>query len=101
VDIDRSIMRELAEETGLVASDVVPQPGWQVVFDLARIALIKVLDLRWPAETVRAKVLAHLAKERDPELADIRILRSAADLDPMMPPVMPAFLREAWRTDVR
>ena len=32
--------------------------------------------------TLRARILEHLAREREPELADIRIVRGPADLDP-------------------
>ena len=41
-------------------------------------------------------MLAHLAAQREPELADIRIVRAAADLDPMMPQFVTAFLIDVW-----
>ena len=43
-----------------------------------------------------SRILAHLAREREPELADIRVVRGPADLDPMMPAVVSAFLTHVW-----
>jgi 8-oxo-dGTP pyrophosphatase MutT (NUDIX family) len=97
IDLDGSVMRELAEETGLVASDVVPQSGWHAVFAGPRIGMMKVLQSAEPATTLRARILDYLAAEQQPELCDIRIVRSAADLDPMMPSFIPAFLHEIWK----
>jgi len=37
-------------------------------------------------------MLDHLASEAQPELCDIRIVRSAADFDPAMPAFVTAFL---------
>ena len=54
--------------------------------------MIKVLHARETATALRARILAHLAREREPELADIRIVRGPADFDPMMPPFVTAFL---------
>ena len=45
---------------------------------------------------LRARILAHLAREAQPELADIRIVRGPADFDPMMPPFVTAFLTHVW-----
>jgi hypothetical protein len=62
------------------------------VIDGPRIALIKVLQAREPAEVLRARIVDYLAREAEPELADIRIVRSARDFDPMMPRFVTAFL---------
>src|SRR5437773_1792023 len=43
VDLERSVLRELAEETGLSAETVRPEPGWHAIFDEARIAMVRVL----------------------------------------------------------
>ena len=61
-----------------------------------RIALVRVLHAHAPAAELRARMLAHLAAQREPELADIRIVRAAADLDPMMPQFVTAFLIDVW-----
>ena len=51
------------------------------------------------AAVLRERILDYLAREREPELADIRIVRGAADLDPMMPPFVTAFLRHVWSSE--
>jgi len=92
VDLDFSVRRELREETGLDLAEFIAEPGWTAMFDPPLIALIKVLRSRDSAATLRARVLDHLTHERQPELADLRIVRGAADIDPMMPRFVTAFL---------
>jgi 8-oxo-dGTP pyrophosphatase MutT (NUDIX family) len=97
VDLDASLRRELAEETGLDAGEFEPEPGWYTVFAGARIAQIKVLHARDTAAALRERAIDHLRREQRPELADIRVVRSLADLDPAMPKFVTAFLRNWWR----
>jgi len=96
VDLAGSVVRELAEETGLTVADVTPEPGWQAALSGARIAMFKRMRADTPADALRARILAHIAAEPQPELADIRIVRGPDDLDPMMPDFVAAFLRHAW-----
>jgi 8-oxo-dGTP pyrophosphatase MutT (NUDIX family) len=96
VDLDFSIRRELKEETGFDAAEFNAEPGWATVVDGALIAQIKVLRARQDADTLRARMLDHLAGETQPELADIRIVRGPADLDPMMPRFVRAFLAQRF-----
>jgi 8-oxo-dGTP pyrophosphatase MutT (NUDIX family) len=97
VDLDGSVMRELEEETGLDASDVKPASGWHAVFAGPRIGMMKILQCDEPATALRARILAFLARQATPELADIRIVCSPADYDPMMPAFITAFLGEIWK----
>lgn len=97
VDLGASVWRELREETGIGPSDVTEEPGWLCALAGARIALLKRLQAREAAEPLRARILGMLSQQRQPELSDIRIVRSPADLDPMMPDYVVAFLRDAWR----
>ena len=92
VDFEFSVRRELKEETGLDVAEFSAEPGWTTVVDDALIAQIKVLRARQSAEDVRTRILKQLASEQQPELADIRTARSAADFDPMMPGYVKAFL---------
>src|SRR5215204_1675806 len=96
VDLAGSVMRELAEETGLSAGDVAPDAGWHAVLAGMRIALMKTLRSAEPAEALRGRILANLARQETPELADIRVVRGPADLDPMMPSFITAYLSEMW-----
>lgn len=99
VDLDLSVHRELKEETGLDVDEFTAEPGWTSVFDASLIAHIKVLRSGDSAASLRARILDHLARERQPELADIRIVRSPADFDLAMPGFVTAFL--ARRFDLR
>jgi 8-oxo-dGTP pyrophosphatase MutT (NUDIX family) len=96
VDLERSVMREVAEETGLTAEDFVPDVDWITVLAGPRIAHMKLLRAHSSAADLRARILDRLAREAEPELADIRIVRGPADLDPAMPAFMTAFLSHIW-----
>ena len=99
VDLSGNVWRELAEETGLARVDLVAEGGWYSVLAGPRIAQVKILQACETAELLRGRILAHLAREREPELADIRIVRGPADLDPMMPSFIAAFLGYIWSKD--
>lgn len=92
VDLESSVARELKEETGCDANEFTADAGWTTVVDGPQIVQVKVLRSAANAEALRARMLAHLAGERQPELADIRIVRGAADIVPAMPRFVTAFL---------
>lgn len=92
VDLTGSVIREVAEETGLGPGDFTPSNGWYCVIDGRQIALMKLLQAAVPAEDLRQRILGHLARDKMPELADIRIVRARSDVDPMMPRFVIAFL---------
>jgi 8-oxo-dGTP pyrophosphatase MutT (NUDIX family) len=98
VDLERSVLRELAEETGLSADLVRPEPGWCAIFDGGRIAMVKLLRTAETAAALRERILAFLARQRRPELAGLHVVRSPADLDPRMPAFVPKFFDHVWRT---
>jgi 8-oxo-dGTP pyrophosphatase MutT (NUDIX family) len=92
VDLELSVARELKEETGCDMSEFIADTGWTMVVDGAFIAQIKLLRSVESAAAVRRRMLAHLKCENQPELSDIRIVRSAADFDPAMPRFVTAYL---------
>ena len=96
VDLDFSVARELKEETGIDVAEVAPAPGWTMVQDGQLIVQIKTLRSALSADETRVRMLAHLASETEPELADIRIVRGPADFDPAMPDFVTAYLRTIW-----
>jgi 8-oxo-dGTP pyrophosphatase MutT (NUDIX family) len=97
VDLATSLVREMEEETGLAPADYAVADGWIAVRSGGLIAFMRPLLLTEPAEAVRARIRAFLAQEDEPELADIRIVRSLADLDEgAMPAYLLAFLRWAY-----
>ncbi len=94
VDLDFSLRRELKEETGLDAAEFAVEPGWTAVADGALIVMIKLLRSRENADALRERILVELDRERQPELADIRIVRGSADFLPAMPGFVTAFLAQ-------
>jgi 8-oxo-dGTP pyrophosphatase MutT (NUDIX family) len=97
VDLGAGVMRELAEETGLGPADATPQPGWYATPLDQRLALMKVVQARQDADTLRRRILAFLAADAQPELCDIQIIRSVDDLHSAMPPYVSAFLADRLR----
>ena len=96
-DAAGSLSRELLEETGLDIGAVDAEPGWIVVRDRGFFALMKRVTAPESAEALREKITRYLARESQPELCGIRVVRGRADIDPRMPPFMVAFLENAWR----
>jgi 8-oxo-dGTP pyrophosphatase MutT (NUDIX family) len=97
VDLAGSIRREMAEETGLDADAYEAERAWYCVPTKQHIAHFKMLHARETAAQLRERIRAHLAREAQPELVDVRIVRGPADLDPMMPVTVTTFLTHVWR----
>ena len=64
----------------------------------ARLAVMKVLAADAPAPELQRRMREHIARDKDPELADVRIVRGSADFDEMIPPFVRAFLSHLLRT---
>jgi hypothetical protein len=86
------VIREVGEETGLGIVDFTEASVWHCVTDGARMALIKVLQAREPADALRRRILDYIGREAAPELSDIHIVRTPRDYDPMMPQFVTVFL---------
>jgi len=97
VDLDANMRREIAEETGLDTAELVAASTWHTILDGPRIAHFKMFQAKENAETLRARILAHLARDPQSELADIRIVRGPADLEPSTFPTTAAFVKYVWR----
>ena len=98
VDFEHSVRRELFEETGLAMDDFTPEPGWTMVVDGSLIAQIRVLRARESAKALHARILGFLAREKKPELADIRVVYGPGDFDQAMPRFVTAFLASRFAT---
>ena len=96
VDLAGSVLRELEEETGLARAEVTAEAGWHAVLAGPRLAMLKTVRSALDAEPLRARILARLAAEPQAELADVRVVRGPADLDPMMPAFIADFLTHVW-----
>ena len=97
VDLDRSVRRELAEETGLEFDQFQTEPGWHAVFSGQHIAMIKRLHTLESAENIRGRVLAFLASQKQPEFSDIHLFYRHADLTSVVPLYVRAYLERVWR----
>ena len=98
VDFEHSVRRELLEETGLAMDDFTLEPGWTMVVDGSLIGQIKVVRARESAKALHARILAFLARDKRPELADIRVVYGPGDFDQAMPRYVTAFLASRFAT---
>lgn len=97
VDLTGSLIRELAEETGLPGGEGVAAPGWTIVFDRQRVACLKRID--WPASAsaLATRARRFLAAEDRPELADVHMVSGGEFLDDSrLPAFMVGFLSRAF-----
>ena len=92
VDISGSVAREVLEETGLTAQDYRAADHWDCVVVNTSIALMRILDVDLPGETLRARIETSLAMQAEPELSAIHLARSVTDLTSNMPAYVTAFL---------
>jgi 8-oxo-dGTP pyrophosphatase MutT (NUDIX family) len=93
VDLDGSVLRELAEETGLGASEVSVEAGWTAVLEGQRMALMKIVQAPASADVLAGRIRTFLGSQKQPELADVHIVRTVSDLSPTMPAFVTAFLQ--------
>src|SRR6185369_6315023 len=92
VDISGSVAREVEEETGLTTADYRPGRDWHCVVSGAAIAMIRMLHVDVKGEELRARIEANLAKQEQPELSAIHLVRDAGDITASMPRFVTAFL---------
>lgn len=100
VDLEGSVWRELAEETGLAESDATAAHGWTLVEDGGRLACMRRLRSPLPATELIDKISAFHESERGagglPEFARMHLWRRAGDVAPeRMPGFMRAYLEAA------
>ncbi len=97
VDLAGSVMRELEEETGLQASEVSVGDGWRIVLGRERVAFMRDVFIDLAADEARSLIRDRLSRQIQPELCDIAIARSVADIDEArMPIFMQVFLRDVF-----
>jgi hypothetical protein len=80
IDIVASTAREVAEETGLDEGDLDPRGGLWLTTGGIQVSMAKEFRSPLEADALRARILERLAADPDPELADICIVRSIADI---------------------
>jgi 8-oxo-dGTP pyrophosphatase MutT (NUDIX family) len=96
VDISASIAREVEEETGLSSADYRARAHWDCVVSGALIAIVRILDVDLSGEALRARIEANLARQQQPELSAIHLVREMRDLTTAMPPFVAAFIAKQF-----
>ncbi|MCA1428671.1 MULTISPECIES: NUDIX hydrolase [unclassified Bradyrhizobium] len=96
LDIPGSVVREVGEETGLTAADYRIEPGWHCVVTGPTIAMLQVINLDIPGDVARARIETNLARETEPELSAIHLVRGTSDLRPSMPRFVTAFVEQQF-----
>jgi len=92
VDIAGSVSREVEEETGLTTTDYRAGAHWDCVVSGAAIAMIRMLNVDLTGEQQRAKIEANLARQQQPELSAIHLVRQSSDFTAAMPRFVTAFI---------
>src|SRR6266404_1814141 len=94
VDIEGSVAREVEEETGLTPADYRTSAHGDCVVSGAAIAMIRMLNVELTGEELRARIEANLARQDQPELSAIHLVRDAGDLTASMPRFVTAFIEQ-------
>jgi len=97
VDIAGSVAREVEEETGLKPADYRAGADWDCVVSGAAIAMIRILDVDLDGEALRERIEANLARQPQPELCRIHLVRERRDLTAAMPRFVTAFVEKQMR----
>src|ERR1700753_2578928 len=92
LDIAGSVVREVEEETGLTPADYRADSAWDCVFTGVAAAMMRTLHVDAPGATLAARIEANLARQHEPELSAIHVVRQIADLSPAMPGFVTAYI---------
>jgi len=96
VDIAGSVAREVEEETGLAPADYRAGAEWDCVVSGIAVAMIRILDVDGSGDALRARIEANLARQHQPELAAIHLVRGRSDLTAAMPRFVTAFIERQF-----
>jgi hypothetical protein len=97
-DIAGSVAREVLEETGLAEADYAASPHWDCVVSGVAIAMIRILNVDMPGEALRTRIEANLARQPQPELSAIHLVRATSDFTAAMPRFVTAFIEAQLAT---
>lgn len=100
LDLAGSVTRELCEETGLTLDEIKVDERWTAVIVPGRVAFMRPVGIDLVAEDARDMMLARIARQDEPELSDIVIVRNLADCAAYdMPPFMMSYLAHIYGRD--
>jgi 8-oxo-dGTP pyrophosphatase MutT (NUDIX family) len=94
VDIVGSVAREVEEETGLTPADYQAGAHWDCVVASASVAMIRILHAGISGEAMRRRIEGNLARQSEPELSAIHLVRGTPDLTAAMPRFVTAFIEQ-------
>lgn len=80
IDIRASIARELLEETGLDPDELGAEAGYLVTEVAAHVSFAVVYRSSLPARVIEQRIAAHIAAEREPELAGTAVVKHPGDM---------------------
>jgi 8-oxo-dGTP pyrophosphatase MutT (NUDIX family) len=97
VDLAGSVVRELAEETSLGPGEYQAADDWIVVYHWPAVAFFRLVTLPEPAEAAAERIRASIARQAEPELSDMRVIRGPDQIDSeTMPQSVQLFFRAAF-----
>ncbi len=85
---------DVEEETGLTPADYRAGPHWDCVVSGAAIAMIRMLYVEAKGEELRARIEANLARQDQPELSAVHLVRDSGDFTASMPRFVTAFIEQ-------
>jgi len=80
VDIRASVLREVAEETGLPAEAFRPRPGYRAAFIGQQVSIAVELLVDADADALVGRIRGHLAADPNSELEEVVAVRTPGDL---------------------
>ena len=86
VDIRASVLREVAEETGLGPADLTADPGYVITVSKQQISIAVAITAHDEAATLAARIRQHISRDPFSELEDVAIVRTEQDLDMLATP---------------
>ncbi len=96
LDLHGSALREMEEEVGLSGADVSVDAGWDAVVDGIYFGLMRRLVFRETGDALATRIRGFLAAEARPELKDVRMIGSEADISPEVTSFAAAYVRWRW-----
>ena len=93
VDIEGSIRRELAEETGLDPATLDVEPGMTLVMNDTRVGFMKRIRSPESADVLAERIDAFLTRDPEAELARVHVVRRVEDIGPAVQSSCAAYLR--------
>lgn len=96
LDLRGSALREMEEETGLALRDAREEGGFDLTWDGIYFGLMRRLIFHETGTALAARIRDFLAGQKKPELRDVRVITTEADLVPAVAPYVADYARWRW-----